>query len=97
MPTSTRIAVPTTGSGYVLVPAEPPAVDGQQELDDCDSVAELYDVEICLDRIDAKITWIVSQPGLPPLRSAVATGELGEARIVSVEQRSRLSAVREPA
>jgi hypothetical protein len=48
---------------------------------------ELFDVDISLDRINARITWIVSAERLDALRSAVNRGDFGRAHILSVEPR----------
>ena len=48
---------------------------------------ELFDVDIALDRINARIAWIVSGGRLEALRSAVNRGDFGRARIVAVTAR----------
>jgi hypothetical protein len=48
---------------------------------------ELVDVDISLDRINARIGWIVAADRLDALRFAVSSGEFGRAHIVSVEPR----------
>jgi hypothetical protein len=48
---------------------------------------DFLDVNISLDKIGTRIEWIVTADGLPALRAAVARGEFGRARILSVTPR----------
>jgi hypothetical protein len=44
-----------------------------------------YIVELYLERIDARITWHVSEKHVDRLRRDVIVGELGPARILNIE------------
>jgi len=48
---------------------------------------DFLDVNISLDKIGARIAWIVTADGLPALRASVARGDFGRARILAVTPR----------
>jgi len=50
--------------------------------------AAFFDVEFALDRINARMTWTLSRQHMVAFRAAIAAGDLGPARIVSIEQQA---------
>ena len=44
---------------------------------------DIFEVDIALDKIGARIAWTVTPDGLPDLRAAVARGDFGRARILA--------------
>lgn len=52
---------------------------------------QVLDVDISLDQIGTRISWTVTENGLPALRASIARGDFGRAHIVEVAPKRLVS------